>query len=671
MSTLTPKQEELCATSRWDFSDLRAMYVNCTLKRSPAPSHTQGLADRSIAIMERSGVTVDRFRAIDHEIATGVQPDMTEHGWARDDWPAMFERVIAADILVLLTPIWLGEKSSVCTQVIERLYGNSHLLNDDGQYAYYGRVGGCLVTGNEDGIKHCAMNILYSLQHLGYTIPPQADAGWIGEAGPGPELPRRRLRRPGQRLHQPQHDVHDLEPAAPGADAQGRAAASRRTATSARSGTRAAASTTPIPSTAERTPEPPLGRLGPARQATDTPGGHRVARLREDWPTMPSADPILASVLQRRVQAISREMATVLMRSSRSPIFNEIGDLVTVIFDRSGRTLAQTEYASIIANGAQPPLQRIIEYFGDDLHDGDVILHNDVFSGGNQNADVGVFLPIFFEGELVAWSASKGHVADIGGMTAGGYDPRAREVWQEAFRIPPLKIQDRGELRRDVWDLVRANIRLEIVAEDIKAMIGACTIGKRRLVDVLERYGVERFDAHMDYVIDASERQVRAELERWPDGTYHGESWMVSDGLDPTRRYRIAVAVTIAGSEITFDFSETDDQAPGFTNMPAASAIGAIRIAFLMLLAAGGLTIPGQPRPVRAGPHRVPQGLADRPALPGLDDLRQPDVRRGARGDHARARRRAARSRHRRLEPVPVHRAQRDRPADGRSRRCR
>ena len=110
----------------------------------------------------------------------------TEHGWDRDDWPAIFERVMAADILVLTTPIWLGEKSSVCTHVIERLYGNSHLLNERGQYAYYGRVGGCLVTGNEDGIKHCAMNVLYSLQHLGYTIPPQADAGWIGEAGPGP-----------------------------------------------------------------------------------------------------------------------------------------------------------------------------------------------------------------------------------------------------------------------------------------------------------------------------------------------------------------------------------------------------------------------------------------------------------------------------------------------------
>ena len=104
----------------------------------------------------------------------------------KDDWPALYERVQAADILVLGSPIWLGEKSSVSTRVIERLYGNSSTLNEQGQYAYYGKVGGCLITGNEDGIKHCSMNILYSLQHLGYTIPPQADAGWIGEAGPGP-----------------------------------------------------------------------------------------------------------------------------------------------------------------------------------------------------------------------------------------------------------------------------------------------------------------------------------------------------------------------------------------------------------------------------------------------------------------------------------------------------
>ena len=169
-----------------DFSDLSALYINCTLKRSPETSNTQGLMDLSIGVMERNGVAVESIRASDHDIAPGVWDDMTEHGWERDEWPGILEKVMAADILVIGTPIWLGEKSSICTKVIERLYGHSSVLNDAGQYAYYGRVGGCLVTGNEDGIKHCAMNVLYSLQHLGYSIPPQADAGWIGEAGPGP-----------------------------------------------------------------------------------------------------------------------------------------------------------------------------------------------------------------------------------------------------------------------------------------------------------------------------------------------------------------------------------------------------------------------------------------------------------------------------------------------------
>ncbi|KAB1144779.1 flavodoxin family protein [Streptomyces luteolifulvus] len=168
------------------YDDLRALVINCTLKRSPETSNTQGLIDRSTAILDAQGVHVDVVRAVDHDIATGVWPDMREHGWETDAWPDLYQQVMAADILVLAGPIWLGDNSSVMKQVIERLYACSSLLNEAGQYAYYGRVGGCLITGNEDGVKHCAMNVLYSLQHLGYTIPPQADAGWIGEAGPGP-----------------------------------------------------------------------------------------------------------------------------------------------------------------------------------------------------------------------------------------------------------------------------------------------------------------------------------------------------------------------------------------------------------------------------------------------------------------------------------------------------
>jgi multimeric flavodoxin WrbA len=169
-----------------DFTGLSAMYINCTLKKSPERSHTQGLVDVSAAIMRKHGVDVEVLRAVDHDIATGTYLDMTEHGWDSDEWPQIYPRVMASDILVIAGPIWLGDNSSITKQVIERLYAGSSELNEHGQYAYYGRVGGALITGNEDGIKHCAMDILYSLQHVGYTIPPQADAGWIGEAGPGP-----------------------------------------------------------------------------------------------------------------------------------------------------------------------------------------------------------------------------------------------------------------------------------------------------------------------------------------------------------------------------------------------------------------------------------------------------------------------------------------------------
>ena len=136
--------------------------------------------------MDTNGIATKLVRPVDLVLPPGVNPDMTKHGFQQDDWPQLCQKVMEADILVIGTPIWLGEESSVCRRVIERLYGESGKLNDQGQYLYYGRVGGCIVTGNEDGVKHSAMTVLYALQHLGYTIPPQADAGWIGEAGPGP-----------------------------------------------------------------------------------------------------------------------------------------------------------------------------------------------------------------------------------------------------------------------------------------------------------------------------------------------------------------------------------------------------------------------------------------------------------------------------------------------------
>ncbi len=169
-----------------NFSHLKAMYINCTLKRSPETSHTHALMNISKNIMVKEKVSVDEIRFVDHDVPNGVYPDMTEHNYKVDEWPALYKRIMNADILIVGSPIWLGEKSSIAQKLIERLYGMSSKQNDKGQYIFYGKVGGCVITGNEDGVKHCAMGILYALQHIGYSIPPQADCGWIGEVGPGP-----------------------------------------------------------------------------------------------------------------------------------------------------------------------------------------------------------------------------------------------------------------------------------------------------------------------------------------------------------------------------------------------------------------------------------------------------------------------------------------------------
>lgn len=172
----------------YEYDNLKALFINTTLKSTAqGESHTHRLMNNSMEIMRAQNVAVEELRAADYRIAFGIQPDMRECGASHDDWPdIIWPKVMDADILVIGTPLWLGEESSLCRVIIERLYAHSAQTNAKGQNIFYGKTGGCVVTGNEDGVKHASMTVLYALQHVGYTIPPQADCGWIGEAGPGP-----------------------------------------------------------------------------------------------------------------------------------------------------------------------------------------------------------------------------------------------------------------------------------------------------------------------------------------------------------------------------------------------------------------------------------------------------------------------------------------------------
>ncbi len=295
-------------------------------------------------------------------------------------------------------------------------------------------------------------------------------------------------------------------------------------------------------------------------------------------------DPILLSVYARTFKSITDEMSISMQQTTRSPILCEAKDFVTGLYDAEGRMLEQTENLPILAFSLAPVCKYIRDYYGDDIHPGDVIFHNDVFSLGNQNNDVAVYKPVFFQDKLVAWTAVKGHQADIGGNVPGGYNPNAVEVWQEALRIPPIKIYEKGKLRKDVWDLIFANIRFDIVQHDMKAEIGACTVGERRLLSVLEKYGLNSFLAHKQALFDATRKMMEAEIAAIPNGVYHGEGNVYYDGRHEGSRFVIRVTITVEDRKIKFDYSRTDPQTNGFVNGTFTSSASATVLTLLQMV---------------------------------------------------------------------------------------
>jgi N-methylhydantoinase B len=316
-------------------------------------------------------------------------------------------------------------------------------------------------------------------------------------------------------------------------------------------------------------------------------------------------DKILASVFQRRFKSITEEMSIVMTKTTRSPILCEAKDFVTGLYDGNGKMLEQTENLPILSFSLGPVCEYIVDYFGDEIFPGDVIFHNDVFSMGNQNNDVAVYKPIFYEDKLVAWSAAKGHQADVGGAVPGGYNPKATEVWQETLRIPPIKVYEKGKLRRDVWDLIFANIRFDIVAADMRAQIGSCVVGERGILKLVEKYGLDVYESHKEYLFDSTEKMMRAEIKTIPNGEYRGEATVYYDGKTPGSKYKIRVRITVEDEEIFFDYSDTDPQTDGFVNGTYTSSASATLLTFLQMVNPDMPHNDGMVRPVHIN---IPEG---------------------------------------------------------------
>lgn len=295
-------------------------------------------------------------------------------------------------------------------------------------------------------------------------------------------------------------------------------------------------------------------------------------------------DPILASILGKKMEAIAREMAVVLERTARSPLF-QVRDFCTVVLDAELRILSQEEGLPQMAYAVSHSLAHVVDFFEGDIHEGDVFVHNDPFYGGNQAQDTAIMRPIFLEGELRFWAAAKGHIADLGSAVLGGYNPEATDIWQENFRIPPLRIYRDERPLRDVWNALMANTRLpKLVGGDLQAQIGATKVAQTRLAELCESHGVDTLARHLEFLLDATEQRMRAELARIPEGSYYGESVYEHEEGGEIERHTARLSVTVRDSRVTLDFAGTDAQCRKYYNGVFGTTFSAAIAVFLMLV---------------------------------------------------------------------------------------
>ncbi|MDO8186531.1 hydantoinase B/oxoprolinase family protein [Conexibacter sp. JD483] len=297
-----------------------------------------------------------------------------------------------------------------------------------------------------------------------------------------------------------------------------------------------------------------------------------------------AVDPVGAAIVANRLDAIAEHMAETMLRTSRSRIF-QIRDFVTGIFDGDGRWIATKDYIPVLAGSLPSAYRAVAERFGDDVHDGDVFLLNDPYHGNNHPPDMTVLKPVFADGELVFWTASKGHHADVGGGGVVGYNPYVTDAWEDALRIPPVRLVSRGVEQRDLWDVIALNVRVpDFVVGDLHCQIGAVTVGAEQLLAMLAKFGRARVRAGIDYHLEASRRHMAREVAALRDGVYRAERHLDSGGANVPGPIKVAVEARVAGEHVTFDFTGSDPQVAGYANSTLANTVASSMIGLFAIV---------------------------------------------------------------------------------------
>jgi N-methylhydantoinase B len=291
-------------------------------------------------------------------------------------------------------------------------------------------------------------------------------------------------------------------------------------------------------------------------------------------------DPITFAVLSGSLRALVNEMNLTMFRSAHSPVITEGRDIGGAVFGADGRLVAQGDWdLAVFVGMLEFSVRHIRERYGAELRPGDVFIMNDPFVGGTHFNDVGIVRPVFDGAEVAGFVGIVGHWPDVGGQEPGSFVANAREHFQEGLRIPPVRLITAGEPDVAVHELIRANMRLaEDRMADLRAQVGATAIGADRLDGLAGKYGWPAITEAMRATVAHSERLIRAEIARMPDGVYHGEDAIDMQSLDHPEPRFVRLRMVKDGEQLTFDFSDSDAQALSASNSTLSATSSAVYV---------------------------------------------------------------------------------------------
>ncbi len=359
------------------------------------------------------------------------------------------------------------------------------------------------------------------------------------------------------------------------------------------------------------------------RPAEKSASAKRVAkkRFQRSAPRKHRIDPITAEVIRGAMETVAFEMAMHVSLAAVTPILNQSNERNASILDSDGRLAALSVGIPQFMLASRGPVRFALEFFGKEgFHTGDVFAANDPYHGGGHLPDWNIFAPVVVGGELVLIASIQCHHGDTGGDTPGGYSVNAVDVWAEGLRVPAIKLVEEGVERKDVLYLLRTNNRLPTHGADLKAQMGAATLGARRLTELVESYGVPTIRAAVQYSIDLTKKQLKREIASWPDGVYEGLSILEQDTRG-NRDIKIHCKATVAGDQLTLDYSGSDRRSNLTTNGTFGNTQGMVLSqlctmldpsipkneglfeAMELIVPKGTCINPEETRPVSAGTH--------------------------------------------------------------------